>query len=99
MPDYGREHKRLRRLLLARYIPGVTLCWRCEQPITTLRTRDIHLGHDDDNPHIWRGLEHKLCNERAGGRIGGPIGAAITNARLGPEHGRRMARRRRSRVW
>jgi hypothetical protein len=56
MPDYGREHKQLRALLLARYIPGVTCCWRCGQPITTLRGRDIHLGHDDDNPHQWRGL-------------------------------------------
>ena len=60
MPDYTTRsgHPQLRAYLLARYIPGVTLCWRCGQPITTLRTRDIHLGHDDDNAAIWRGLEH-----------------------------------------
>jgi hypothetical protein len=97
VPDYGREHKRLRALLLARYIPGITLCWRCHQPITTLRTRDIHLGHDDNNPHIWRGLEHAACNIHEGA----VRGAAITNARLGPGHARRMVRRRkrRSRIW
>src|SRR5258708_6927040 len=67
MPDYGKQHKRLRAYLLARYIPGVTLCARCSLPITTLRSRDIHLGHDDHNPLAWRGLEHARCNTSAGG--------------------------------
>jgi hypothetical protein len=67
MPDYGRAHKQLRAALLARYVPGVTLCWRCEKPIKTLRTRHIHLGHDDNNPLLWRGLEHAHCNFEAGG--------------------------------
>lgn len=98
LPDYGREHRRLRRALLAAYIPGLTTCWRCGKPITTLRTRDIHLGHDDDNPSIWRGLEHATCNIEAGARRG----AAITNAKLGTGHARKMAIRRtatRSRNW
>lgn len=56
MPDYGRAHKQLRAALLARYIPGITRCARCGQPITTLKTSNIHLGHDDDDPHQWRGL-------------------------------------------
>lgn len=67
MPDYGRAHRALRRRLLAAYIPNVTLCWRCQQPITTLDTSKVHLGHDDDNPLIWRGLECSTCNLRAGG--------------------------------
>lgn len=67
MPDYGKAHRELRRRLLALYVPGVTVCWRCQKPITTLNTSEIHLGHDDDNPAIWRGLECSRCNLRAGG--------------------------------
>lgn len=93
MPDYGREHQTLRRALLAAYIPGITTCWRCGKPITTLRTRDIHLGHDDNNPRIWRGLEHATCNITAGAKQG----AAITNAKLGRKHATKMARK--SRAW
>jgi hypothetical protein len=94
MPDYGPAHRRLRAWLLAAYIPGVTTCWRCEQPITTLRRRDIHLGHDDDNPAIWRGLEHAACNLSAG--------AANGNKQRPPQAispWRRRSRSRHSRVW
>jgi hypothetical protein len=101
MPDYSRRsgHPQLRKLLLAAYIPGITLCVRCHQPITTLHTRDIHLDHRDDGQG-WNGLAHKFCNEQAGGRQG----AAITNARMGPRHARKMARARvvqpkQSRIW
>lgn len=90
MPDYGREHKALRAYLIARYVPGVTACWRCGLPITTLRTRDVHLGHDDDNPAIWRGLEHARCNESSG---------AARGNREGPPRGRYRRRRRQSRAW
>ena len=67
MADYGRSHRALRKALLSRYVPGVSRCWRCQQPITTLDTRRIHLGHADDNPMVWMGLECQLCNLRAGG--------------------------------
>ena len=69
VPDYSRRsgHPQLRALLLSRYIPGITLCWRCHQPITTLNLRNIHLGHDDNHPAQWRGLEHAHCNLQAGG--------------------------------
>ena len=92
MPDYTTRsgHPQLRAYLLARYIPGITPCWRCGKPITTLRTKDIHLGHDDNNPAIWRGLEHAHCNTSAG--------AAKGNAAR-PPRARRPPRRRRSRIW
>lgn len=93
MPDYGREHKALRAYLIARYIPGVTLCWRCGKPITTLRLRDIHLGHDDDNPLIWRGLEHAACNLAAGGVKSGWADPAMRQARARRRHTRL------SRIW
>ena len=38
------------------YVPGVTICWRCQKPIIETNLTKIHLGHDDDNPHLWRGL-------------------------------------------
>ena len=93
MPVYLREHKALRRQLLARYIPGITICWRCKQPITTLNTSQIHLGHDDDNPLIYRGLEHADCNTSAGASRGN---------RMRPPRGyarRQRGQRRRSRIW
>ena len=101
MPDYGRAHRALRRVLLARYIPGFTLCWRCEQPITTLRTRDIHLGHDDDNPLIWRGLEHAACNLRAGGITREQMATPMPRKRPGQKHRQRKlpAVIRNSRAW
>ena len=76
MPDYGRAHKAMRRKLLATYIPGVTLCCRCKQPITERNTSRIHLDHNDTGPG-WAGLAHKFCNESYGGQQG----AAITHAK------------------
>lgn len=92
MPDYSRRsgHPQLRALLLSRYIPGITLCWRCEKPITTLRTRDIHLGHDDNNPLVWRGLEHAACSLRSGG---------IIRSQMAKPLPRRVRNRRHSRQW
>ena len=94
MPDYSRRsgHPQLRAALLAAYIPGITICWRCQQPITTLRTRDIHLGHDDNNPHIYCGLEHAHCNTSAGASNGNRTRTATTPRA-------RRARRKRSRIW
>jgi hypothetical protein len=82
-------HKRLRATLISRYVPGVTLCWRCGLPITTLRTRDIHLGHDDNNPAIYKGLEHAHCNTSAGASRGN---------KMGPPRGYARARKT-SRTW
>jgi hypothetical protein len=93
MPDYGRTHKALRKALLARYIPGITPCWRCKQPITTLNTSRIHLGHDDDNPTLYRGLECMHCNTSAGATRGNLARTPPTTPRA------RRQSRRRSRIW
>ena len=92
-PDYGRIHKALRKALLARYVPGVTRCWRCELPITTLNTRLIHLGHDDDNPAQYRGLECMHCNTSAGATRGNRQRVTTTTPVV------RRRRTRRSRIW
>jgi hypothetical protein len=47
--------------MIAAYIPGVTVCWRCGQPISD-PPRRVHLGHDDDDRTIYRGPEHASCN-------------------------------------
>jgi hypothetical protein len=91
-PDYGAEHRKLRRLLLASYVPGITPCWRCGKPITEWNTRRIHLGHDDDNPAIWRGLEHAACNTSAGASQG-------NKTRPPKPWPPRPRRRRQSRIW
>jgi hypothetical protein len=64
---YGTEHQRLRAQLLASYQPGITMCWRCQQPISDPPSR-IHLGHDDNDRRVWRGLEHLICNITAANR-------------------------------
>lgn len=93
MPLYLRAHKALRAYLLARYIPGITICWRCQQPITTLNTSQIHLGHDDHNPLIYRGLEHAHCNTSAGASLGNKTRTP------GPTQRRTQRTHRRSRIW
>jgi hypothetical protein len=93
VPDYGRAHKALRRALLARYVPGITPCVRCGQPITTLDTSRVHLDHSDLDPRVWLGLAHAACNTSAGASKGN---------RQGPPRGkyaRRATRPRRSRIW
>lgn len=91
VPDYGRAHKAMRKALLTWYVPGLTACVRCGQPITTLRTQDIHLDHDDATGR-WAGLAHARCNESAGASKGN---------RQGPPRGRyaRQAGRKQSRIW
>jgi hypothetical protein len=63
---YGGEHQALRRAL-APYVPG-SPCWRCGLPILPGQPWD--LGHDDDNPAIYRGPEHARCSRQAGARKG-----------------------------
>lgn len=63
---YGAEHQALRRAV-APYVPG-TVCWRCGRPILAGQPWD--LGHDDDNPALYRGPEHARCSRQAGARKG-----------------------------
>jgi hypothetical protein len=63
---YGGPHQALRRAL-APYVPG-SRCWRCGYPILPGQPWD--LGHDDDNPALYRGPEHARCSRQAGARKG-----------------------------
>lgn len=63
---YAGRHQALRRALDP-YVPG-SPCWRCGRPILPGQPWD--LGHDDDNPAIYRGPEHAVCNRAAGARKG-----------------------------
>lgn len=59
---YGKPHQRLRAYLLPRAYG--TPCWRCGE---TMRPgQALHLGHDDRDRRIYRGMEHATCNLRAG---------------------------------
>jgi hypothetical protein len=94
MPVYLATHRHIRKAYLARYIPGITLCWRCELPIRELDTSKIHLGHDDHNPLIYKGLEHAHCNTSAGATQGN------LSRTTPPARGRTRRRtQRRSRIW
>jgi hypothetical protein len=59
---YGGQHQAIRRAVEP-YVPGST-CWRCGRPI--LEGQPWDLGHDDDNPALYRGPEHARCSRRAG---------------------------------
>jgi hypothetical protein len=63
---YGGAHQAIRRAL-APYVPG-SPCWRCGFPILPGQPWD--LGHDDDNPAVYRGPEHARCSRAAGARKG-----------------------------
>jgi hypothetical protein len=63
---YGGPHQAIRRAL-APYVPG-SRCWRCSLPILPGQPWD--LGHDDDNPALYRGPEHARCSRQAGARKG-----------------------------
>jgi hypothetical protein len=63
---YGGPHQAIRRAL-APYVPG-SRCWRCGLPILAGQPWD--LGHDDDNPALYRGPEHARCSRQAGARKG-----------------------------
>jgi hypothetical protein len=76
---YDREHETVRQAFLASYQPDDP-CWRCGQPLG-IDPGALDLGHDDDNPARYRGLEHARCNRAAGGAKG---------------HARRKARRERA---
>ena len=57
---YGYEHQRLRKRIKREVDSGTAVCWRCGVGIDPLE--QWHLGHDDDDPTIYRGAEHAGCN-------------------------------------
>jgi len=64
MGDYGPQHRKTRRQLVAELrLVGWLQCWRCSGVI--LSEDDLHVGHDDWDRSITRGPEHVLCNLRA----------------------------------
>jgi hypothetical protein len=64
---YRGPHRTIRKALLAVATPA-DACWRCGRPLGPDPAK-VHLGHRDDGPG-YAGLEHKRCNEQAGGRAG-----------------------------
>ena len=67
---YGGRHQSTRRALAPQVATGTVICWRCGQLIGPGEPWD--LGHDDNNPSLYRGPEHaNRCNRAAGGRQGG----------------------------
>lgn len=68
MNPYDSAHQAIRRALLAAASPADP-CARCGRPLGP-DPANIHLGHDDDRPGAYNGLEHRRCNESAGGRKG-----------------------------
>jgi hypothetical protein len=76
---YDREHRAVRRGLLAIYHP-LDPCWRCRFPLGPDPSR-IDLGHRDDGPG-WAGLEHAKCGRAAGARKGNARRRARTERRV-----------------
>jgi hypothetical protein len=76
MPDYGHAHRKERKRLEPIVARGETICWRCGELIPAhdvSRARYVwDLGHDDDDPSVTRGPEHRECNR-----------ATLTHARDG----------------
>jgi hypothetical protein len=75
---YGGAHQAIRRAL-APYVPG-SRCWRCSLPIMAGQPWD--LGHDDDNPAVYRGPEHARCSRAAGARKGNARRRARADRRI-----------------
>jgi hypothetical protein len=77
---YGPHHRRLRKQLLQAVEAGeAVFCARCGDAI--LPGQKVDLGHvDGSGKTAYSGLEHSLCNRRAGGRLG----AAVTNGNREP---------------
>jgi hypothetical protein len=61
---YGAEHQKRRKQAAALVAAGLAVCWRCRRPIWPGMLWD--LGHDDLDRSIYRGVEHRYCNRRAG---------------------------------
>jgi hypothetical protein len=65
---YDAAHAAIRRAMLASRQPG-DRCARCGRPLPA-DDRKVDLGHDDDRPGAYKGLECSKCNRSAGGRKG-----------------------------
>jgi hypothetical protein len=64
--EYNGHHPRLRRALLAAYLPGVTPCFLCRRPMAD-PGRLLDLAHkfkrgDPRRAGGPRGLAHRRCN-------------------------------------
>lgn len=68
---YCWHHQQLRKQLEPQVDTGLVQCWRCGVLITAGTPWD--LGHDDDNPLLYRGPEHRDCNRATAGRHGGGV--------------------------
>lgn len=63
---YNAAHTKLRRDIAKTVKAGKAVCWRCGRPIHPLEPWD--LGHDDWDPTMYRGPEHRACNRGAAAR-------------------------------
>lgn len=86
------EHKRQRAAGQALVDAGVAYCWRCRGWIAP--GSRWHVGHDDDDPTMYRGPEHASCNLKAAARKG----SRVANARRKAEQQRQGVRQWPS-VW
>jgi hypothetical protein len=66
MPEYGYQHQKLRAQYAVVVDAGDGYCWRCATHITPGQA--WHLGHDDDDRTVYRGIECVPCNLSAAGR-------------------------------
>lgn len=57
---YGAAHQALRKQWQPQVEAGEVRCWRCGN--TIIPGTPWHLGHDDQDRHLYRGPEHKKCN-------------------------------------
>ena len=60
---YGRSHQALRASLESVVAAGLATCARCRERIEPGTPWD--LGHDDLNPALYAGPEHRVCNRGA----------------------------------
>jgi len=57
---YGASHIARRRELAPLVAAGLVDCARCGERIE--KGEPWHLGHDDENRHLYNGPEHVRCN-------------------------------------
>jgi hypothetical protein len=57
---YGTAHRQARKAYLAGYLPGVTRCVLCGEPMTDW-PRELDLAHGDGG-WWYLGLAHRRCN-------------------------------------
>ena len=67
--DYnGSAHRQARKAGQALVDAGRGVCWRCGGQIPTGSTQLWHVGHDDNDRTIIRGVEDRHCNLGAAAR-------------------------------